>query len=292
MYVVLKCSIFTCMYTCMFNADDSDSLAEDETEFETSNTSTSGNQISRGSPCSCKPDGSQSLSQVDDLSNLSSDDINSVDDITPGLLPTNTDHCNQQQPQQANMLCDTNSPETSNSSSDSEHGNSLSHTCDLIVAHSVSNGNGNGQSPSCIKVSKMTQSHSPSHMTAHAHNSKRILSSSQSLDQTCGDRSASSKSHSVAAKITRSPSRSSARTSNQVSTPSQSENTSHKVQFSLQAKAFKKTHPPSHRITHIGKQVSSHSHSHLHDGGHTLSQGGVSALSKSRWLSLMQEYSC
>ena len=109
------------MYTCLFNADDSDSLAEDETEFETSSPSTSGNLISRGSPCSCKPDGSRSLSQVDDLSNLSGDDVSSVDKITPGLLPTNKNHCNQQQSQQANMLCDTNSPETSgNSSSDSE----------------------------------------------------------------------------------------------------------------------------------------------------------------------------
>jgi hypothetical protein len=59
MYVFLVVDIY--MHTCMFNADDSDSLAEDETEFETSNPSTSGNQISHGSPSSCKLDGSPSL---------------------------------------------------------------------------------------------------------------------------------------------------------------------------------------------------------------------------------------
>ena len=128
-------------------------------------------------------------------------------------------------------------------------------------------------SPSCIKVSK-TQSHSPFHTTAHAHNSKHIFSSSQSLDQSCGD---TSESYSITAKIICSPSRSSARTSNQVSTPSQSENTGDKVWSSLQAKALKKNRPPSHRITHIGKQVSAHSHSHLNGGGHTLSLGVVSA---------------
>ena len=164
MYVVLVVNIFTCMDTCMFNADDSDSLAEDETEFETSNPSTSGNKISRGSPCSCKPDGSQSLSQVDELSSLSSDDVSSVDDIhadTPGLLPTNTDHCNQQPSQQANMLCDS---KTSDSSSDSERGNSLSHTCDQIVTHSVSNGNqthGDGSTHSTCNSKALKHTRSP-----------------------------------------------------------------------------------------------------------------------------------
>ena len=62
------------MYTCIFNAGDSDSLAEDETEFETSNPSTFGNQISHGSSCLYKSGGtcSQSLSQVKAQSKLSS----------------------------------------------------------------------------------------------------------------------------------------------------------------------------------------------------------------------------
>lgn len=47
---------------------------------------------------------------------------------------------------------------------------------------------------------------------------------------------------------------------------------------------FKKTHSPSRMTTHISKQVSAHTHSHSHGGGHTLSQGGGSVISKSQLL--------
>lgn len=86
----------------MFNVDDSDSLAEDETQFEASNPSTSGNQISHGSPSSCKPDADGSPSLSHELSSLSSGDANGVeisDNIRADTLPANTDRCNQQQSQ-------------------------------------------------------------------------------------------------------------------------------------------------------------------------------------------------
>lgn len=250
----------------MFNTDDSDSLAEDETEFETSNPNTSGNQIPRGSPCSCKRDGSQSLRQVVELSSLSSDDVSSVDDIhadTPGLLPTNTDHCNQQPSQQANMLCDS---KTSDSSSDSEHGNSLSHTCDRIVTHSVSNGNqthGDGSTHSTCNSKALKHTRSPFLKTVYTGDNGSAHSGDHLTDQTYGDENASSSSHSSATKITCSPSHSTARPSNQRSTHSHSANTRDKTLSPSHSKLLKRVHSPSHKTAHIGNQISTHGGEHL-----------------------------
>ena len=124
----------------MLNAGDSDFLDRDETEFETSNPSNP-TQISHDSSCSYKPDDSLSLRQGKDqskLSSLSSNDADSdetgdnIQSGTPGLLFSDTNYCNQQQ---VHML---DNPEVSNFSSDDGGISSLSHSCDLIVSHSVS----------------------------------------------------------------------------------------------------------------------------------------------------------
>ena len=99
---------------CVFNnyADDSDSLVESETEFETSNPSIStlqGNQNSVGSSRIYKTGGS-SFSQMNAQSELSSDNSNSEnesqtgDNVGTSGAPDNLSCFNEQQSDHSNSI--------------------------------------------------------------------------------------------------------------------------------------------------------------------------------------------
>ena len=105
---------------------------------------------------------------------------------------------------------------------------------------------------------------------AHTHGGTNILSPSQVLDQTGGERNASSVSFSSALKVARSPSHATTCTSNQHSDRSHSENIGGSVQAFFKLKLLKGL---SHRTAHVGNHISHHPHSH--SGG---SQCGGSAL--------------